>query len=393
MNSATLTISGGRLIHSGNVVPGFAVVARGRVISHVGVLPEERPRQGRVIDARGCYVSPGFIDPHAHGAAGADFLSADGEAALLIAKAHARYGTTALFATVRSGPREAMAQAVECLGGMIRGGTAEGIIGIHLEGPFLNPARAGIHPAEHLRPPDRRELEDLLDGAEGCPLIMTLAPELPGALDLIGVIRARGGIPALGHSNADYRTAREAFDAGALYVTHLFNAMSGMHHRNPGLAGAALSDDRVAVELIADGVHVHPQVVKMALKLKGRDGIILVTDCMQSLDAANPEFTVGGRRVALRDGTPAMDDGTLCGSVLTMRGALRNVRKWTGALPEDVVAYATATPARVIGFGGRKGGLAPGMDADVVVFDEEFEIKATVIGGEVVCAAPGFPTG
>lgn len=387
MTDPTLTITGGRLIHCGEAMQGCTVSARGRAIVHAGVAPA-----GRVIDAGGCYVCPGFIDLHAHGAAGADFLSADEDAARAIAQAHARYGTTALFATVRAAPRAAMERAVSCLAGLVRSGRGAGIAGIHLEGPFLNPARAGIHPVEHLRKPDRGELDGLMDLAAGCPLIMTIAPELPGARELIGAFIARGGIPSLGHSESGYEEARCAFDAGVRSVTHLFNAMSGMHHRRPGLAAAALLDGRVAAEIIADGVHVHPAMVRMALKLKGRDGIILVTDCMQSLDAADPGFSVGRRAVTVRGGAPMTDDGILCGSVLTMCGAVRNIGRWTGMPPEGVAALATSNPARASGFGKRKGMLAPGMDADIVIFDEGLGVRATIIGGEIAYAAPGFPT-
>lgn len=390
MTEPTLTITGGRLIHCGKAIRGSTVVARGRAIVHAGIPAEGSLPAGRVIDAGGCYVCPGFIDLHAHGAAGADFLSADGEAARMIAQTHARYGTTALFATVRAAPRAAMERAVSRLAGLIGGGRGAGIIGIHLEGPFLNPARAGIHPVEHLRKPDRGEIEALMALAAGCPLIMTIAPELPGTRELIEAFIAGGGIPSLGHSEAGYEAARGAFDAGVRSVTHLFNAMSGMHHRRPGLAAAACADGRVAAELIADGVHVHPEMVKMALKLKGRDGIILVTDCMQSLDAADPGFSVGGRAVSVRGGAPVTEDGMLCGSVLTMGGAVRNIARWTGSPPEGVAALATSNPARAVGFGNRKGMLAPGMDADIVIFDEGFGIRATIIGGEVAYAAPGF---
>jgi N-acetylglucosamine-6-phosphate deacetylase len=392
MKRATLAVTGGRLICPGGGLRDSTVFISGRVISGVADAPPGGAAAGRLIDARGCYVCPGFIDPHVHGAAGADFLTADEAAARRIARAHARYGTTALFATVRSAPLGMMERAAERLAGVIADG-GSGIAGIHLEGPFLNPSRAGIHPPEHLRPPSAADLERLLDAAAGAAVIVTLAPELPGAPGLIGTVRARGGVPALGHSDADYAAARAAFDAGARYVTHLFNAMSGTHHRAPGLAAAALSDDRVSAELIADGVHVHPEIAKIALKLKGGAGIVLVTDCMQALDSAAAEFTVGGRRVSVRNGAPAADDGTLCGSVLTMSGALRNVGRWTGGAPERVAALAAEGAARALGLGGRKGALAPGMDADIVIFDEGYDVKATVIGGEVAWAAPGFGRG
>lgn len=385
-----LTITNGRLIRGAEALSGSAVSVCGGIVTYAGPAEGVSLREGRVIDAGGLYLCPGFIDLHAHGAAGLDFLSADAEAALRIARVHARYGTTALFATVRSGPCEVMERAISCLADLIRSGSGAGIVGIHLEGPFLNPARAGIHPPGHLRKPDRRELRALMDLAGGCPLVVTLAPELPGASGLIEEIASRGGVPAAGHSNATLEEALESFDAGVRSVTHLFNAMSGMHHRRPGLAAAALADGRVSAELIADGVHVHPAMAKMALKLKGRDGIILVTDCVQALDAASPNFRVGDREVSVRDGAPVTEDGVLCGSVLTMSRALRNVRQWTGGRPEEVAAFATANPACLTGLAGRKGTLAPGMDADITVFDDALAVRLTVVGGTLAYAVPDF---
>lgn len=390
MAESTLTIRNGRLIRNGVAQADSVVCVRGRVVTYAGPPGGAPPPSGRAIDAGGRYVCPGFIDLHVHGAAGCDFLSADPAGVRNIAAAHARRGSTALFATVRSAAPEEMRRAVSLLGQLIRSGGAPGVVGIHLEGPFINPARAGVHPLRWLRAPDLAALDALLEGAEGCPLIVTLAPELPGAMRLVEAVAARGAVPAAGHSDATFDEACAAFSGGVCLVTHLFNAMSGMHHRRPGLAAAALADGRVAAELVADGVHVHPEMAKMAFRQKGGDGIVLVTDSMQALDAEAEIFSIDGEVFSVRNGAPVRDDGTLCGSVLTMGGALRNAARWTGKRPEEIAALATTVPARLAGLADRKGALLPGMDADIAIFDERFDVQAAFVGGALVYAAAGF---
>jgi N-acetylglucosamine-6-phosphate deacetylase len=379
----SLTVVGGRLIaDSGIIENGMIVLRRGRIV-HVGQREAVPAPEGKLIDAQGNYVSPGFIDLHVHGAAGGNFLEGGRERVTRIAAAHARYGTTGLLATLGTAPLESIGKGITCLRELIAAGGGENILGINLEGPYLNPMRRGAHPVNHLRRPNRDELSALLDLAGGCVKIVTLAPELEGCRELIELLKERAVVPAVGHSNAGLESADDAFAAGVCYATHLFNGMSRLHHRDPGLAAAVLVDERVTAELIVDGIHVHPLMVKMALMLKGTRGIVLVTDCMKALDMGAGEFVIGERRSSLRDGAPRLDDGTLCGSVLTMNRAIMNMRRYTGAPLEEIIALATINPARVLGLDGQKGALAPGRDADLVIFDDDLAVKTTVINGAI----------
>lgn len=395
-NTNSLTIVGGRIIGDPGIIPDGMVKISGGEITYIGPRMGASVGQGVVIDASGNYVGPGFIDLHVHGAAGGDFLDGGPEAAGKIASAHARYGTTGLLATLCAAPLESMKKGIACLRGVI---DADGgnILGIHMEGPYLNPVRRGAHSADYLRMPCRDELDALLDLAGGHVKMVTLAPELDGGLDLVGLLKEMSIVPAIGHSNADAEEAGKAFAAGVRYATHLFNGMSGMHHRNPGLAAAVLADERVTAELIVDGVHLHPLIVKMALMIKGLKGIVLVTDCMKVLDMDSDEFVFDERKSTVRNGAPQLDDGTLCGSILTMNRAIVNMRRYTGASIEEVIRLATINPARVLGLDDRKGSLAVGKDADIVIFDDELNVHTTIVKGKVVYEdsnhAPKGPTG
>ncbi|MEJ2745497.1 MAG: N-acetylglucosamine-6-phosphate deacetylase, partial [bacterium] len=256
----SLTIINGRLIgDSGIVSDGIVNISSGK-IAFAGPRMGAPDVKGKAIDAGGDYVSPGFIDLHVHGAAGGDFLDAGPGTVGKIASAHARYGTTSLLATLCTAPLESIKKGIACIREAIDAGSGN-ILGIHMEGPYLNPMRHGAHSSEYLRKPCRDELDSLLDYAGGCVKMVTLAPEIEGGLDLVEHLKGKAIIPAIGHSNASVEEAGKAFAAGVCYATHLFNGMSGMHHRSPGLAAAVLIDERVTAELIVDGVHLHPLIV------------------------------------------------------------------------------------------------------------------------------------
>lgn len=383
-DNRSLTIRNARVIGDNSVIDGGFVAVEEGLISRVGGGPPPEGLPRPEIDAGGLYVGPGFIDLHCHGAAGVNFLDADlGELRDAVAT-HARHGTTGLLATIGTAPLKLLERGMVRLSNLVAEGSCDGLLGIHLEGPYLNRLRCGAQPSGEIRPPERTEILNLLDFAGGALKIMTFAPEVGGGYEVITLLEERGVIPAIGHSDATAQDARRAFAAGARYVTHLFNAMNGLHHRNPGLAAAALMDESVPVEIIADGVHVAPLMVRMTLALKGLDGIIIVTDCMEALDTDSGEFRMGGRRVSVRDGVPVTEDGVLCGTTLTMSRAVNNFRKYTGITVREAIRPGTINPARVLGIEGRKGSLAAGKDADLAVFDDEMKVKATVIGGRIV---------
>lgn len=355
--------------------------------------------RSELIDLGDRLVVPGFVDVHVHGGGGSQVnagSATEAEAAVAeIAAFHARHGTTALLATTVSDTPERLAATVEGIARAARAtrGTddmhaARGarVLGCHLEGPFISPGRAGAQDPLAIRPPDREELRRLLELGEGTVRLVTLAPELPGAMALFDDCLEAGAAVALGHSDATFDVARAAFDAGATHVTHLFNAMAPFHQRSPGLIGAALQDERVTVELICDLHHVHPAVIATVARVAA-SRLVLVTDATGAAGSA-PGRLVLGRVPVLVDGTRVSleaDSSTLAGSALVMAQALANVVNAAGLPLPVALECATAIPARLAwGTARRAGRLVPGAPADFVVLESTLAVAATVVGGSVV---------
>jgi N-acetylglucosamine-6-phosphate deacetylase len=333
-----------------------------------------------MVDLGGALLLPGFIDTQVNGGGGVlfnDTPTLEGIAA--IGAAHRRFGTTGFLPTLISDDLDKLATAIAAVDEAIASGTP-GVLGIHIEGPFLAPARRGIHREDKLR-----ELGDddiaLLTSLKSGRTLVTLAPEAATPAQIAALAKA-GAIVSLGHSQADYETARAAFAAGASGVTHLFNAMSGLDHRAPGLAGAALEDDGIYAGIIADGHHLHPAALRVALRAKGADRIMLVTDAMPSVGSEVPFFDLQGRKIALRDGMLADAQGTLAGSHLTMAGAVTNMMALAGASIAAASRMASGTPAAFLGLQARLGAIEPGIQADLVVMDDAGQVGATWIAGE-----------
>ena len=365
MSDADLVVAGGTVLTPDGPVRADVLVAEGRIAGLGGVGPE-----GPTLDAGGLLVAPGLIDLQCNGAVGID-LAGEPERLWEMAAALPRWGVTAWLPTIVTGPPALRRRALAAL----RAGPPSGDdraraepLGLHLEGPFLAPERRGAHPAEHLAPPDPVVVAD--EGWAGAVRLATLAPELTGALDLVRALVAAGVVVSAGHSSATAAEARAAADAGASWVTHLFNAMVPLSHRAPGLPGVALSDGRFRVGLIADGVHVDPAVVAIAARALG-DRLTLVTDAVAPM--GTPGAGDGGVRLA---------DGTLAGSTLALDQAVRNLARWAGLPLAAALAAATSTPARVLGLADR-GTVAVGAVADLVLLDEGGGLVATVAGGRV----------
>jgi N-acetylglucosamine-6-phosphate deacetylase len=331
-----------------------------------------------IINAEGLLVAPGFVDLQINGGFGYDFTQAP-ESIPEVAARLPRFGVTAFLPTIISAPLETYKRALDAITAPAGGARP---LGLHFEGPFLNPERAGAHDRQFLLLPDARIVQQWAS-LERVRMV-TLAPELPGALELIERLRRAGVTAALGHSQATYAEAKAAFDAGARFVTHLFNAMRPLHHREPGLAGAALEDPRVRVSLIADGVHLHPAAVRMVWNLKPPKLIALVTDAMAAAGDAPSTGRYGEIVVDREAGTARLPDGTLAGSILTMDQALRNLIQMTECSPSEALQCVSTTPAAVIGWGGRKGWLRRGYDADIVLLTPELQVVGTIIAGELV---------
>ncbi len=313
-------------------------------------------------------LAPGFVDAHNHGGGGAAY--GDGpEAARTAAAAHLRHGTTTLVASLVTESHETLLASCRDLAGLVEDGT---LAGLHLEGPWLSPAHPGAHDPALLTAPEPAAVEALLDAARGTLRMVTLAPELPGALDAIGLLADAGVTAAIGHTDADYETAREALAAGARAGTHLFNAMPPLHHRAPGPV-AALLGSPAYVELIADGVHLHPAVLRLAAEAApGR--FVLVTDAMSASCRGDGDYALGPLSVEVRDGVARVaGTETIAGSTLTMAAAVRYAVRTTGLPLAEVLRSATSTPAAMLGLDD-VGVLAPGRRADLVALDGDLEV-------------------
>jgi N-acetylglucosamine-6-phosphate deacetylase len=365
----------------GRAEPEALLLAGGRIAARGVDAVAGAGRDARRFRADGLLLAPGFIDLQLNGAAGHD-LTADPASVWAVATAIARHGVTAFLPTIVSSPPSVAAAAARLLAaGPPAGHRGATPLGLHVEGPFLNPERRGAHEAGHLRIPDPA----LAAGwsPTGGVRMVTLAPELPGALDVVRALAGRGVVVAAGHSLASADEATAGFDAGIRYVTHLFNAMPPLDHRAPGLAGAAMRDRRVTVGIIPDGPHVDPVLVDLAWRSAGADRLSIVTDAMAALGMPPGRYPLGGVTVDVgRDGA-RLPDGRLAGSVLSLDAGLRNLVAWTGAPAAVAVAAVTRVPAALLGEDDR-GSLDVGAGADVVLLTPGLEVVATIACGVVV---------
>jgi len=373
-----------QIVTADGVRPGELVVENGRIAA-VG----ERSGAADVLDLGRRPVLPGYIDLHVHGGGGAQCNTDDPDEVLSMARFHATRGTTALLATTVAASIEeleaALAAIAVCTG---RAGGAA-VLGGHLEGPFISRRRPGaMDPAVFIEP-DRRLLERLLRAGDGTVRMMTIAPELPGALDMIRALVAAGVIASVGHSDASYDETRAAVGAGARCATHTFNAMPALHHREPGLLGAVLDLNELTCELICDGIHVHPAALRLAFRVKGLSRATLVTDAMQAAGMPDGVYRLGGARVTVSSGRAEIaGGGSIAGSTLTMDGAVANAVAFLGISLAQAAVLAAGNPARLLGIGHRKGAIAPGFDADLTILDHELRACGTLVAGEWVYGPP-----
>ena len=355
-----------------------AVIVRDAKILDVVRSPRagDLPPESREVSGRIC---PGFIDLQINGSFGID-VGPDPKALEALARELPRTGTTSFLPTLISSPPERYSGFLDALTDVSRSPGAN-ILGAHIEGPFLSPARKGAHDPANLRPVDLGLARRL--AGSGMVRLMTLAPELPGAIEAIQLLRESGVVASAGHTNATFEEVLRAADAGLSMGTHLYNAMSAFEHRAPGAIGALLADDRVRAGIIADGVHAHEGALRVAYRQKGAGGLALVTDAMEAAGMAPGDYELSGRKVRLEDGAVRLSDGTLAGSALTMDRAVRNAVDLLRAPLHEAVRMATETPATALGISG-KGRIVPGADADLTVFTPEGTVKETIVAGESV---------
>lgn len=368
------------------VTPGGTLA--GEVCVRDGVIESLSPgaSSADAIDLGSDWLVPGFIDLHVHGGGGAQFNTRDVDEVLAVARFHAAHGTTSLLATTVCVSVDELVGALQAIAGARGAGGGAVVLGAHLEGPFLSPSRPGaMDPGLFLRVDEAVADQLLAAGGGGCVRMMTLAPELPGARTLISTLVSRGVVCSLGHSEASVREAQAAVASGARSATHVFNAMPPLHHRAPGLVGAVLDLDEVSCELICDGIHVDPVVMRLVQRAKGLGGLHLVTDAMAAAGMPDGSYRLGATRVRVSEGRAVLEGGeSLAGSTLTMGDAVANAVKLLGLTVHEAVRAASRNPARLLGVSRHKGAIGAEMDADLVVLDEHLGVRGTMIGGQWV---------
>ncbi len=345
----------------------------------------------RTLDARGRIAAPGFIDVHIQGAGGADVLDGTPEALQTISRACARFGVTSFLGTTVYRPgqenRHLRVAAEAC--GQDLGGAR--MLGIHLEGPFISPQKRGMIQPDCVTAPAATIMDEILTAAGQRLKMMTIAPELSGGPDVIRTLKARGIVAALGHTNANYEQTRQGFDAGISHVTHLFNAMPPMHHRIPGPIVAVFERADVSVQVITDGVHIHPSMLRLAFDVIGPERFITITDAMLAAGLPDGKYTYNGIEYESKNGTARYRDGTLIGTSLGLNQMLARLIHATGCSLTTAVKTVTENPARALGLHDRKGSLKVGYDADIVLLNEDLSVHATIVAGRVVYEASAAP--
>ena len=377
----TIVIKGNVLTPREQIGEGSVVVEDGRIAE----VSEGKAPQGRVLDFEGCYVVPGFVDIHVHGGAGEDVMDASAGGLDRLSLFLAAGGVTSFLATTNTDSQERTLKAVREIGEAAKRGTRGArLLGLHMEGPYISMERSGAQNRAHIRLPALDELGQASLEAGGSLRMVTLAPEVDGALEAVRWLASRGIVPAAGHTDATYDEARAGIEDGIRHASHLFNGMRSLHHREPGLVGAALDDERVTVELIADCYHIHPAVLRIVARLKGTARTALVSDSIAAAGLPDGDYSLGGMKVAVRHGKSLLESGILAGSTIRLCDAVRNMVKKADVPLREAVEMASTTPARVAGAADRRGSIAPGMDADITVLDRGLSVILTMVEGSVV---------
>ncbi len=368
------------------------LVEDGVIIELTSQLRKELPQNSRSVDFGDAILAPGYIDIHIHGGAGHDVMEPAAGALPPVERLLASHGVSRYYPTTVTAPLDATLSALSRLADAIEAADQDAAakrsattdlrarpVGVHLEGPFISHSRRGVHPPENLLEPSLAAFNRFWDAARGHIRVITIAPELPGALEVIAEAAGRGVCVSLGHSNADLETARAGFTAGARHATHTFNAMRPLAHRDPGILGEVLTDSRLTADIIADGIHLDPAIVQLFLKAKGAEGAVLITDATAATGMPDGRYHLGALEVEVKDGRCMVGD-SLAGSVLTMDLAVRNVMRFAQWDLQSALRLATLNPARVMKMK-NAGSLHSGAVADLVVLSPNGELRKTIIGG------------
>ena len=382
-------IKNGDIYTSSDIMPNGSLVINGGKISQIleadHTFLDSTNETYEIIDADNGVVIPGFIDLHVHGGYGSDTTDSQTKDIEKIVDCHTQHGTTGLLLSTMSGTTyDELKESVKLISNAMEQNPS--IIGIHLEGPFLNKEYCGMYPSESLLEPDIKKLEELVEISRGNIRMITIAPELDGALDLISWCAQNKIVPSMGHTNADYELVRKAINLGLSHVTHIFNAMPPMHHRQPEAIGAALMDDRLSVQVICDGIHLHPLTIKMIARLKKCHNICLITDAMRATGMPEGEYMLGQfEKVRYKDGCVTSSDGTLASTAITMIDSLKNFLSFGDVSFLQALQTVCSTPAKVLGQERFIGVIEEGYDADILIIDRDLNIKNVFIKGIKKC--------
>lgn len=379
----------GRVVAHDEEIRDGLVVVRGEKIAYAGAADQygQALPQQLIVVAEG-WICPGFVDIHMHGIGGYDTMDGTPESLQAISAALARHGVTSFLATTMTASYDELESALKNIVAM-SGKRLPGaqVAGIHLEGPWINPRYKGAQKEENIAVPYLQDVRRLYELAEGLLKVVTIAPEQPGALEAVAWLKERGVVVSCGHTGSSFEQATQAVHAGISHFTHCFNAMTGLHHREPGVVGAAMYYEQLSTELIADGIHVHPAVMRILYRVKTAERLALVSDSMRAAALGEGRYELGGQQVSVQNGEARLTDGTLAGSVLTLNQAVGNMVRLSGVSLVDAVRMASQTPAEILGLGRQKGRLAAGWDADLTVLDPQFAVSRTYVAGKEVYRA------
>lgn len=373
-------IINGKIITKDGVVLGKSIIFDKQIINITDNLDSLDNSKVQVIDAKGNYVSPGFIDLHIHGSGGKDAMDGDIEALKVISSTIAKNGVTAFLPTTMTMDIDLIYKALNTIRqAMKEQMPGAKVVGAHMEGPFINEKYKGAQAAEHILKPEFKLIDQYMDVIK----IITLAPEKDHNFQFIKEAKNNDVVLSIGHSNATYEEAMDAINAGITHATHTFNAMTPLHHRKPGIVGAVFNS-RVVCELIADKIHVHPSLFQLLVNIKGKDKVVLITDSMRAGCMKDGEYDLGGQKVIVKDNSARLEDGVLAGSVLTLNKAVCNIKNNTNLKINEVINMVSLNPAREIKLDKYKGSLEVNKDADIVIFDKDINIKETIVEGNII---------
>ncbi len=364
-----------KIVTSEEILDGYTLIFNKKIIS----IQIEVPFNIETIDAKGAYLSAGFIDIHIHGSNGADVMDATYSSLETISNSLIKTGVTSFLATTMTMSKDRILDALLNIKRYKDSVSGAKILGVHLEGPFINPSKSGAQNPKYILKPNIKFIEEYLDIIK----LITLAPEIEGAREFILYLKKNYPdiLLSIGHSSSNYKQTKESFKWGVSHATHLFNAMNPLHHREPNIIGAVLEDDNISCDIIADNIHIHPSLFKILFKLKD-DKLILITDAMRAGCLYDGEYSLGGQRVFVKNGEARLRNGTLAGSVLKLNSALKNFKNYSNISLPKLISMVTSTPAKRLNL--NLGELKEGYPADMVLFDSNFNIIKTFIGGSLV---------